>query len=67
MLQHVSVGMVSIHVKKKKPRMYRIKAMNISTNNVHRILKNGCALLQRANHSVCHKRMGLTRGDAEQE
>ena len=47
--------------------MYRIKAMNMSSNNVHRILKDGCALLQEANHSVCCKGMGLTRGDTEQE
>jgi hypothetical protein len=47
--------------------MYRVKAMNISSNNVYRILKDGCALLQEANHSVCCKRMGLMRGDTKQE
>lgn len=41
--------------------------MNISSNSVHRILKDGCALLQEANHPVCRKRMGLMRGDTEQE
>lgn len=68
MLQHVSAGMVIVYVKKKKiTGMYRIKAMNMSSNNVHRILKDGCALLQEANHSVCCKGMGLMRGDTEQE
>jgi hypothetical protein len=43
--------------------MYRIKTTNISSKNVDRIFKDVCALLQEANHSVCHKRMGLMRGD----
>jgi hypothetical protein len=53
--------------KEKITGMYGIKAVNISSNNVHRILRDGCALLQEANHSVCCKRMGLMRGDTEQE
>jgi len=59
--------MVIVHVKKEKiTGVYGIKAMNISSNNVHRILKDGCALLQEANHSICRKRMGLI-GETEQE
>jgi hypothetical protein len=52
--------MVTFHV--IKIGMYRIKAMNISSSNVHRILKDGCAVLQEENCPVSHQRIsGIPR------
>jgi hypothetical protein len=39
--------------------MYGIKATDTSCSNVHKIMKDGHALLQEANHSVCARKWDL--------